>query len=212
MKSLAKISTENQELPAVPASDAPGYENKISDVKYQNLVSQLNPHFLFNSLATLESLIYSDQRLAVKFLSRLTRVYRYILTTRNTPLVHLAEEVNFIKEYAELLQTRFGKGLLVVINVPGKYNEKQVIPAVLQILVENATRHNSTDPDSPLIVKIGIEEGRLSIENNLQKKRILETQRREALKSLCSLYTYFSEIPVEIQETSDTFRVLLPLI
>ncbi|MFN8346629.1 MAG: histidine kinase [Spirosomataceae bacterium] len=212
MKSLAKISTKNQELPAVSASDTPDYENKISDVKYQNLVSQLNPHFLFNSLATLESLIYSDQRLAVKFLSRLTRVYRYILTTRNTPLVTLAEEINFIKDYAELLQTRFGKGLFVTINGSGKYNEKKIVPAVLQILVENATRHNSTDPESPLMVKIQIEEGRLSIENNLQKKQILEVQRQEALKSLCSLYTYFSETPIEIQETTETFRVLLPLI
>ncbi len=81
MKPLAKISPQTNELPAVTASDVSGYANAISDVKYQNLVSQLNPHFLFNSLATLESLIYSDQRLAVKFLSQLTRVYRYIVST-----------------------------------------------------------------------------------------------------------------------------------
>jgi two-component system sensor histidine kinase AlgZ len=212
MKSLANTSSQSNELPAVPASDAPDYGNTISDVKYQNLVSQLNPHFLFNSLATLESLIYSDQRLAVKFLSQLTRVYRYILTTRNTPLVKLSAEMTFIRDYAELLQTRFGKGLQVIIDVPAKANEKQIVPAVLQILVENATRHNITDPDSPLIITINATEIHLIIENNLQKKQILEPRRQEALKSLCNLYTYFSPVCVEIQENPETFRVLLPLI
>jgi two-component system, LytTR family, sensor histidine kinase AlgZ len=212
MKSLAKISPQTNKLPAVPASDTPDYENKISDVKYQNLVSQLNPHFLFNSLATLESLIYSDQRLAVKFLSQLTRVYRYILTTRNVPLVKLLEELNFIKDYADLLQTRFGKGLQIIINVPNKYHEKQIVPAVLQILVENATRHNITDPDSPLILTIHAVDNQLVIENNLQKKHILEPRREEALKSLSSLYTYFSDVPIEIHQTPEVFRVVIPLI
>jgi two-component system sensor histidine kinase AlgZ len=212
MKSLANTSSQGNELPAVSASDAPDYGNTISDVKYQNLVSQLNPHFLFNSLATLESLIYSDQRLAVKFLSQLTRVYRYILTTRTTPLVKLSAEINFIKDYSELMQTRFGKGLQVIITVPAKTNEKQIVPAVLQILVENATRHNSTDPDSPLTINIHTTDDRLIIENNLQKKQILEPLRQEALKSLCNLYTYFSPVCVEIQETPETFKVILPLI
>lgn len=212
MKSLANTSSQSNKLPAIPASDAPDYGNTISDVKYQNLVSQLNPHFLFNSLATLESLIYSDQRLAVKFLSQLTRVYRYILTTRTTPLVKLSAEINFIKDYAELLQTRFGKGLQVIINIAAKTNEKQIVPALLQILVENATRHNITDPDSPLIVNIYTSENQLIIENNLQKKQILEPQRKEALKSLCNLYTYFSSVCIEIQETPESFKVILPLL
>lgn len=212
MKPLAKISPQTNELPAVTASDVSGYANAISDVKYQNLVSQLNPHFLFNSLATLESLIYSDQRLAVKFLSQLTRVYRYILSTRNTPLVKLLEELNFIKDYADLLQTRFGKGLQIIINVPPKYHEKQIIPAVLQILIENATRHNITDPESPLIITINAVENQLIVENNLQKKQILEPKRQEALKSLGNLYNYFSDISLEIHQTSEKFRVVLPLI
>jgi len=212
MKPLAKISYQTNELPAVPASDVPDYGNTISDVKYQNLVSQLNPHFLFNSLATLESLIYSDQGLAVKFLSQLTRVYRYILSTRNTPLVKLLEELNFIKDYADLLQTRFGKGLQIIINVPHKCHEKQIIPAVLQILIENATRHNITDPESPLIITINAVENQLIVENNLQKKQILEPKRQEALKSLGNLYDYFSDIPLQIHQTPETFRVVLPLI
>lgn len=212
MKSLVRTTPQSDELPAVPASEIPDYENKISDVKYQNLVSQLNPHFLFNSLATLESLIYSDQRLAVKFLSQLTRVYRYVLTTRSTPLVKLIEEVNFISDYADLLQTRFGKGLEIIITVPNIYHDKKIVPAVLQILVENATRHNITDAELPLRITIGTANNRLVVENNLQKKEILEHKRQEALKSLSNLYAYFSDTPIEVQQTQDTFRVVLPLI
>ncbi|MEZ4903726.1 MAG: histidine kinase [Spirosomataceae bacterium] len=212
MKSLATKTTQTHDLPAVAASEVPNYENTVSDVKYQNLVSQLNPHFLFNSLATLESLIYSDQRLAVKFLSQLTRVYRYVLTTRNAPLVPLLEELNFIKDYADLLQTRFGKGLQVIVNVSPQYHERRIVPVVLQILIENATRHNITDIDSPLIIQIGVTDDRLFVENNLQKKVILETKRQEALKSLSNLYAYFSDVAIEIQQTQDTFRVSLPLI
>lgn len=184
-----------------------------SDVKYQNLVSQLNPHFLFNSLATLESLIHSDPRLAVKFLSQLTRVYRYILSTRETPLVALADELSFIKDYADLLQTRFGKGLKIHLKTPSsKVLQTQIVPAVLQILIENATRHNITDPDSPLCISIEVVGYTLVVENNLQKKQILEVKRQETLQSLGNLYNYLSTAPLTIEQTESTFRVIVPLL
>lgn len=212
MKPLAHQPNQAHDLPAKPASDVPSYDNTESDVRYQSLVSQLNPHFLFNSLATLESLIYSDQRLAVKFLSQLTRVYRYLLSTRSTPLIKLGEELSFIKDYADLLQTRFGKGLQVLIEVPPAYHEYKLVPAVLQILVENATRHNSTDPDSPLVISIKATNNQLIIENNLQKKQILEPKRKEALKSLTDLYAYFSDVPLVVEQPPEVFRVTLPLL
>lgn len=212
MKPLAHQPNQSPEFPATPASEVPNYDSTQSDVRYQSLVSQLNPHFLFNSLATLESLIYSDQRLAVKFLSQLTRVYRYLLSTRTTPLIPLSDELSFIKDYADLLQTRFGKGLTVRIDVPPQYFERKLVPAVLQILVENATRHNVTDPDSPLAISIKSIDNQLIIENNLQKKQILEPKRNEALKSLTDLYAYFSSVPMIVEQTPDTFRVTLPLL
>ncbi len=212
MKSTTKISSQTHEQPVEKASEKPAYDNENSEVKYQNLVSQLNPHFLFNSLATLESLIYSDQRLAVKFLSQLTRVYRYVLTTRHSKLVNLEEELNFIKDYTDLLQTRFGKGLQVCITVPDTFYQYRIVPTALQILIENATRHNLTDPDSPLEVSIKIDNQRLIVENNLQIKRTLEIQRQQGLTSLRNLYSYFSETTLEVHQTPESFRVLLPLL
>ncbi|MCP1381099.1 sensor histidine kinase [Runella salmonicolor] len=212
MKPTPKIKSTPPAIPAQEAGEKTAYDSDHSEVKYQNLVSQLNPHFLFNSLATLESLIYSDQRLAVKFLSQLTRVYRYVLTTRHTKLVTLGEELCFIKDYADLLQTRFGKGLEVCLNVPEAYHSYQIVPTTLQILIENATRHNLTDPDSPLLVTITTENQRLIIENNLQIKRTLEVQNRQGLSSLRNLYAYFSETALEIQQTPEFFRIVLPLL
>lgn len=212
MKPTPKTEPVTNELPAENVSEKPAYENDHSEVKYQNLVSQLNPHFLFNSLATLESLIYSDQRLAVKFLSQLTRVYRYVLASRHSKLVSLGEELSFIKDYSDLLQTRFGKGLKVCITVPEEFHHYRIVPTALQILIENATRHNLTDPDSPLSVSIKSDNQKLIIENNLQIKRTLEIQHRQGLTSLRNLYAYFSEIPLEVQQTSESFCVFLPLL
>jgi len=212
MKSAPKIKSGPKEKPVDKTSEKTAYESEHSEVKYQNLVSQLNPHFLFNSLATLESLIYSDQRLAVKFLSQLTRVYRYVLTTRHSKLVSLGEELNFIKDYADLLQTRFGKGLKICINVPEEFHACRIVPTTLQILIENATRHNLTDPDSPLLVSITVENQRLIVENNLQIKRTLEIQQRQGLTGLRNLYAYFSDTLLEIQQTQESFRIVLPLL
>lgn len=212
MKPTPKIESLPNEIPAEKTSEKTAYDNDHSEVKYQNLVSQLNPHFLFNSLATLESLIYSDRHLAVKFLSQLTRVYRYVLTTRNSKLVSLKEELNFIKDYADLLQTRFGKGLKICIDVPEEFHHFQIVPTTLQILIENATRHNLTDPDSPLLVSITADNQRLIVENNLQIKRTVEIQRRQGLTGLRNLYAYFSETLLDIQQTEESFRIVLPLL
>lgn len=212
MKPTPKIESAPKEEPIEKTGEKTAYENDHSEVKYQNLVSQLNPHFLFNSLATLESLIYSDQRLAVKFLSQLTRVYRYVLTTRHTKLISLGEELNFIRDYADLLQTRFGKGLKICITVPEEFHACRIVPTTLQILIENATRHNLTDPDSPLLVSITTENQRLIVENNLQIKRTLEIQQRQGLTGLRNLYAYFSETLLEIQQTQESFRIVLPLL
>lgn len=212
MKPAPKIKSGPKEKTVDKTSEKTAYESEHSEVKYQNLVSQLNPHFLFNSLATLESLIYSDQRLAVKFLSQLTRVYRYVLTTRHSKLVSLGEELNFIKDYADLLQTRFGKGLKICITVPEEFHACRIVPTTLQILIENATRHNLTDPDSPLLVSITIENQRLIVENNLQIKRTLEIQQRQGLTGLRNLYAYFSDTLLEIQQTQESFRIVLPLL
>lgn len=212
MKPTPKIESTPNEIHAEKTSEKNTYANDHSEVKYQNLVSQLNPHFLFNSLATLESLIYSDRHLAVKFLSQLTRVYRYVLTTRNAKLVSLGEELSFIKDYTDLLQTRFGKGLKICIDVSEEFHHFQIVPTTLQILIENATRHNLTDPDSPLQVAIRNENRRLIVENNLQLKRTVETQRRQGLAGLRNLYAYFSESLLEIQQTEESFRIVLPLL
>ncbi|MFN8355334.1 MAG: histidine kinase [Spirosomataceae bacterium] len=188
------------------------FDKEKSDVQYQNLVNQLNPHFLFNSLATLESLIHSDQKLATKFLNQLTRVYRYVLSSNAKRLVLIEDELKFMRDYADLLQTRFGKGLVVSLEVTLPVPPNKIVPTALQILVENATRHNITDIESPLTVRVTVQNHFLVVENNLQRKNIPETKRLMGLQSLRSLYTYLSTVPVEIQETEHFFIVKLPLL
>lgn len=187
-------------------------EKEQADMQYQNLVTQLNPHFLFNSLSTLESLIHRDQQHAVKFLNKLTKVYRYVLGSRENPINFLSEELRFMQDYTELLQTRFGKGLVVRLETAGLNTRKKVVTAALQILVENAVRHNSTDVSCPLNIHIYGQGVYLVVENNLQKKVILETQRREGLTNLTRLYSHLSPIAVEVQETEQLFAVKLPLL
>ncbi|MEN9548855.1 MAG: hypothetical protein RIR12_1446 [Bacteroidota bacterium] len=209
---IYKYRTKQQTQVYQLKEKAQALEKEKAQVMYETLKQQLNPHFLFNSLTSLNSLIYADPKTASEFLDSLSKTYRYILKSRDSETVPLADEIRFAENYVKLQQTRFEKGFKVEINIPEKYHHTQIVPVTLQNLIENAIKHNIIDEESPLVVNIKIENNWLVVQNNLQKKKFVETSNRQGLASMQSLYLYLSDRPVEITETATTFKIKLPLL
>ncbi|MBC7886354.1 MAG: histidine kinase [Ferruginibacter sp.] len=187
-------------------------EKDKTEIQYQNLINQFNPHFLFNSLTSLNSLIYENRELASEFLEQLSAVYRYLLTHKETQLVTLESETEFVKHYISLLKTRFEKGLNVTIDIPANLLSKKIVPVTFQLLIENALKHNIVDEASPLHIVFTADERYLYVTNNLQKKGFVETSNRKGLESLQTLYKYLSSLPLLIDQNPAEFIIRVPLI
>lgn len=191
---------------------AESLEKEKAMIQYESLKQHLNPHFLFNSLTSLRSLIKTDSKTAAWFLDSLSRVYRYVLKSADQELVPLQDEAAFVQTFAEMQQVRFGKGLQVYISINDESSKKYIAPVVLQNLVENAIKHNTTSPDSPLVIEIFTENDSLVVRNNLQRYRVVETSNKQGLASLKNLYSFYSEKPIEISEDDQYFSVRIPLL
>lgn len=187
-------------------------EKEKSIVLYDSLKQQLNPHFLFNSLTSLSGLIDTDQEMAGKFLERMSGIYRYILKNGENETVSLKDELEFVKLYINLQQTRFKKGLLVDIHVEENYWHYKIAPVTLQNLIENAIKHNIIDQDAPLKIEIFIENEYIVVKNNMNKKNNVESSNKKGLSKFISLYKYLSKNPILIEETSQYFIIKVPLI
>jgi len=179
---------------------------------YENLKQQLNPHFLFNSLTSLSSLIKFNPKIAGEFLDSLSRTYRYILKSRDHETVPLCEEIKFVQTFIHLQQTRFNKGFEVNFAIDETYNQSKIVPVTLQNLIENAIKHNVIDDESPLQIDIFTENEYLVVKNNLQKKNFVETSNKQGLTNLKSLYRYLTGKPVTITEDEKYFCVKIPLL
>ena len=180
--------------------------------QFDSLKEQVNPHFLFNSLNSLSSLIATDQGKAEQFVEEMSTVYRYLLRSNEEQLTTLAKEVEFIESYNLLLKTRFGKGFQPAIKIEEKMKEYLLPPMTLQMLVENAVKHNIVDPDTPLKVQLYTEYEKLVVTNNLQKKNNTVVSNKVGLSNIISKYRLLNCPDVEITETAGEFRVVLPLI
>lgn len=191
---------------------AQALEKEKTLVMYESLKQQLNPHFLFNSLTSLEGLIESDQRLAGNFLAGMSKIYRYILQSNDSELVPIKDDLEMMKIYVRLQQTRFEKGLVVDLAVRTEDLQKKIPPVTLQNLVENAIKHNIIDEETPLRIRIFSDGEHLVISNNLQKKTRVETSNKQGLSSLMALYSYLTPKPVKMEESGETFSIWLPLI
>jgi LytS/YehU family sensor histidine kinase len=191
---------------------AEGLEKEKTLVQYESLKQHLNPHFLFNSLTSLRSLIKTDSKTATSFLDGMSKVYRYVLKSGDQELVRLQHELDFVRTFAELQKIRFREGLEVNINVGESFFGKYIAPVTLQNLVENAIKHNTADKDSPLVVEIFAENDYVIVKNNLQRYRIVETSNKKGLASLKTLYRYYSDKPVVITEDENHFTVKIPLL
>lgn len=187
-------------------------EKEKTQVQYENLKQHLNPHFLFNSLTSLSSLIRLDQKLAGEFLDGMSRIYRYILQSKDSELVSLKDEIRFVQTFIVLQKTRFNEGLQVQLNIDEAYYHQKIVPVTLQNLVENAIKHNIVDEETPLVINMYVENGYLLVKNNLQKKSFVDTSNKQGLDNILSLYKYLSDRPMLIEEDTHYFTVKIPLI
>lgn len=188
------------------------FQKEKAQFSLELLRTQINPHFLFNNLNTLSSLIYVDQDKASAFLRRLSGVYRSILEYRNKETITLEEELLLFNGYKELLEIRFEHMLQFRLNIdPGLYTKK-IIPLTLQMLVENAIKHNVLSQNKPLTLTIESQAGYVCVENNFQPKEVLEYSSGLGLKMIENRFAYLTPLPVEINNTGEMFLVKIPLI
>jgi sensor histidine kinase YesM len=187
-------------------------QKERAQVQFLNLQNQLNPHFLFNSLSSLNGLIQENPGVATEFVNQLSKVFRYLLENKDKELVPLETELQFITRYTHLLKTRFGAGLQVSINLNEEYKSRLIVPVTLQILLENAVKHNVMNEENPLLVQITATHEYLQVENNLNKKNIAEHSRGVGLINLKTLYQYLSPLPLQVVENEKSFWVKIPLL
>lgn len=176
------------------------------------LKNQISPHFLFNSLNSLASLVHEDAKTADKFIQELAKVYRYVLDQQHKELVPLKSELEFVDSYLFLHSIRFGENLHTDIKVDSRAEDVMVIPLALQMLIENAVKHNVISEDKPLTIRIYRNESHLTIENNIQRKRSTEPGAGVGHDNIVERYKFFTDDEVLIEETSDIFRVSIPII
>jgi hypothetical protein len=193
------------------AIDAERSKKESVQAQYNNLKNQVNPHFLFNSLNALTNLVYQDQDKAVKFIKQLSEVYRYVLDSRDKEVVQLEEEMHFLESYVFLQQIRFGDKLKINIDL---LNVKSLVaPLVLQMLVENAIKHNEISEDHPLAIRIYNRDKKIVIENSLKRKPVLaEDSQGLGLENIKKRYEFLSEHKVEVIEAEGMFIVAIPQI
>jgi len=187
-------------------------EKEHADMQFENLKNQLNPHFLFNSLSSLNSLIFENQELASQFLKQLSRVYRYLLEHKDKEFVSLQVEGIFIANYIALLKTRFNKALQIHLNLLEEDLEKRVVPVTLQVLLENAIKHNVLSEEKPLRIEVYSDGAHLIVSNNLQLKGIVEDSNKQGLQRLKQLYVYLTPEPVQVQVDEYQFMIKIPLL
>lgn len=179
--------------------------------KYESLRNQINPHFLFNSLNVLSDLVYDDQALAVKFIRQMSDLFRYVLDSRDKELVPLKDELAFIESYTFMLKTRFEEKLSINIDVEPRPDD-YLVPMTLQLLIENAVKHNEVSEAFPLRINIRRNEDSLEVENNFQPKKAGDTSTKTGLKNITQQYAFFSERHITIISTDERYTVRVPIL
>ncbi|HEY4788790.1 MAG TPA: sensor histidine kinase [Bacteroidales bacterium] len=180
--------------------------------KYEALKNQVNPHFLFNNLNTLSGIVEQKPELATDFIKKLSDIYRYVLEQNDKELVSIKDEIKFVDDYVFLTKMRFGKGLIFNSHITDAQS-LQVVPLGIQMLVENAIKHNIISDDMPLRIEMELEDGFVVVRNNLQKKKTINHGKEPlGLENIKKRYAYLSDTPVEVTESDRKFIVKLPVI
>jgi two-component system LytT family sensor kinase len=176
------------------------------------LKTQVNPHFLFNNLNTLSAVIPDNPGAAIDFVQQLSKVYRHILEVRDEQSILLKEELEVLEAYAFLLKTRFGDNLNISIRVADELLQQRIVPLSLQILMENAIKHNIVSSAKPLRIEVYAGEEHLVVSNTLQKKNQLVESTGIGLDNIRNRYRLLGDRPVLVEEGPESFIVRIPLI
>jgi len=184
-----------------------------AQAELQLIKSQVNPHFLFNNLNVLSALIMKDNKEANRFIEEFSKVYRYILSNHEKELVELKTELDFIQPYIFLLEKRFAEGLVIKVNIAESYKDQYIIPASLQMLIENAIKHNVVSRNKPLLIDVHSNgNNTIVVSNNLQAKQTVENSTGIGLQNIIKRYRLVSNKAVTIIKDENNFTVALPLL
>lgn len=196
-------------------------ENRVKEQKiiagnasaqFETLKNQIDPHFLFNSLNVLSSLIEENPENAQRFTTSLSKIYRYVLDQKDKELVPLKEELNFAKTYMKLLSMRFENSLTYSLPEAIIDDDAKVVPLSLQLLLENTIKHNIVSDMQPLHITITLEGDYLLVSNNLQKKEVLQGGSGVGLQNIISRYAILTEKPVIVDSDEANFLVKIPIL
>lgn len=182
------------------------------EAQFEALRNQINPHFLFNCFNVLSTLVHKDADASSKFIARLSQVYRYLLYNQEKKIVPLKEELAFLDSYTYLLRTRFNDNLIIQNKISDGSKALMVAPASLQMLIENAIKHNVASKKSPLNIILETESDYITVSNTLQKKEIEEESTKIGLNNIVSRYKLLTDKPVRIEKTEAQFTVKLPIL
>ncbi len=185
---------------------------KSANAQFESLKNQLDPHFLFNSLNVLSSLIDENPEQAQKFTSSMSKIYRYVLEQKDKELVSVEEELDFAKTYCDLLKTRFEDSVSFEFNISESVKNQYVVPLSLQLLLENSIKHNFATSAKPLHIMIFSENGNLIVENNLQARELPNKSTGVGLANIVSRYNLLTDRNVFVEKSEEFFRVKLPIL
>src|SRR3970040_1267945 len=183
-----------------------------ASAKFESLKNQIDPHFLFNSLNVLSSLIEENPENAQRFTISLSKIYRYVLEQKDKELVSVEEELAFAKTYMNLLKMRFENSLFYELPTSAINPDAKVVPLSLQLLLENTVKHNVVSEQRPLRIRIFIEGDYLVIQHDYQKKEVLRDRQGVGLQNIIDRYAILTDREVRIEQNPDTFTVYLPLL
>ena len=185
---------------------------RTASASFAALKNQLDPHFLFNSLNVLTSLIEEDPNQAQKFTTSLSKVYRYVLEQKNKDLVTVDEELDFARTYVRLLKMRFEDSIVFEIPEKASHPELKIVPLSLQLLLENAVKHNVVTASRPLKIKVFEEKGVLTVTNNLQAKEVVKKSSGVGLQNIKQRYSILTDRAMHIVKSETDFTVHLPML
>lgn len=183
-----------------------------ASAKFETLKNQIDPHFLFNSLNVLSSLIEENPENAQRFTTSLSKVYRYVLEQKDKELVSVAEELAFAKTYMNLLKMRFENSVFYEVQENLTNQDAMVVPLSLQLLLENTVKHNVVSQQKPLRIRIFEQNGYLVVQNDYQKKEVLQDRRGVGLQNIISRYAIVTARKVQIEQDEKHFTVKLPML
>lgn len=183
-----------------------------SIMQYHHLRNQVNPHFLFNTFTSLDGLIQINPGLASEFVRHLSKVYRYVLQHKENEVVSLETEIEFIRHYISLLYIRYNSVLEINLDISSSATEKGIVMVTLQMLIDNAIKHNALEAENPLKIRIWDEGDYLHVHNTKRLRKQIETSNKQGLQQLKELYAYLTNKTVIINDAEKSFEITVPLL